>query len=167
MKNPHSEIIPEGRETFCSFTWDEMNRSVFYDVGVLALYCVPLISIIVLYSRIMTHFRQTKAVEEEQEGTRMRNMQQNRIVMKVFVWIVSALLICWTPLCVYLALKLFFPLMFSNDACILSLAGWIFYFFSPMKMQRLYPWIFSPADDQNKSGFKLKTFGRRFQCSLS
>ena len=127
-----SEIIHEGHETNCSFTWVKMNRSVFYAVGFLVLYCVPLISIIILYSRIMKRLRQTRPGEEEQESTRMRNMQQNRIVMKVFVWIVSALLICWTPLCVYLALKLVFPLMFSKDPCMLYLAGWIFYVFPPL-----------------------------------
>ena len=34
-------------------------------------------------------------------------------------------------------------------------------------MQRNYPRMFSPADDQDKDGFKLENVGRRFQVSLS
>ena len=103
-----------------------------YAVGFLVFYCVPLISIIILYSRIMKRLRQTRPGEEELESTRMTNLKQNRIVIKVLIWIVSALLICWTPLCVCLALKPVFPLMFSKDPCMPYLAGWIFYVFPPL-----------------------------------
>ena len=34
-------------------------------------------------------------------------------------------------------------------------------------MQRNYPRMFSPEDDQDKDGFKRETPGRRFQVSLS
>ena len=34
-------------------------------------------------------------------------------------------------------------------------------------MQRNYPGIFSPVDDQDERGSNLKTSGRRFQISLS
>ena len=127
-----SEIVPEGRKTACSFTWNKMNRSIYYAVGFLVFYCVPLISIIVLYSRIMKRLRQTRPGEEERENARIRNLHQNRNVMKVFMWIVSALLVCWAPFCVYLVLKLISPLMFFKDPCMLYLAGWIFYVFPPL-----------------------------------
>ena len=32
-------------------------------------------------------------------------------------------------------------------------------------MQRNYPRMFSPADDQDKDGFKLENVARRFQVS--
>ena len=126
-----SKIVHEGRQTFCRFTWSMMNRTIFYAVGFLVLYCVPLISIIILYSRIMKNLRQKRPGEEEQESTRMRNLQQNRIVMKVFIWIVGAFFICYTPLFVYMVLKILFPMLFVKDPCMLYL-GLLFYVFPPM-----------------------------------
>ena len=100
----YTKIVRDGPHTLCRFAWKERNRTVFHAVLFLMFYCLPLISIIVLYSRIMKKLRQVRPGEREQENTRTRNLRQNRIVMKVFIWIVSAFFICWTPLCVYVVL---------------------------------------------------------------
>ena len=126
-----SKIVHEGRRTFCRFTWSKRDLSIFYIVGFLVLYCVPLISIIILYSRIMKNLRQKRPGEEEQESARIRNLQQNRTVMKVFIWIVSAFFISWTPLCVYMVLKIVFPMLFAKEPCMLYLALF-FYIFPPL-----------------------------------
>ena len=106
-----SEIIQKGHQTFCR-TFASRNKigmSVFFTVGFFICYCAPLFSIIVLYSRVMKSLRRTTPGGEEQENVRIRKLQQNQIVMKVFIWIVSAFFICWTPLCVYIVLKKIVP----------------------------------------------------------
>ena len=100
-------------------------------VGFTIFYCVPLISTIILYSPIMKCLRKPRPVEaEEEEHTRMRSMQQNKTVMKVFVWIVSAFFICWTPLCLIIVLqKLFTSSRFTKDICYLLFVSVFFYIF--------------------------------------
>ena len=126
-----SNIIQERHQTFCrSFvSWSKMAQFFFYSLIFLIFYHVPLISIIILYSRIMKCIRQSRPGEEEEENIRMRNLHQNKIVMKVFVWIVSAFFICWTPLWVYVTLKKIFPAsLFVKDSCMI-VVGLLFYIF--------------------------------------
>ena len=106
------------------------KKSTFYSAGFFIFYCIPFISIITLYSRIMKSLRRTRPGGQEQDNTTARNLHQNGVVMKVYVWIVSAFFICWTPLCVYIVLKKFLPASrFHNDPCML-LNGLLFYVFS-------------------------------------
>ena len=125
-----SKIVQEGRQTICSFSLSTMEKTIYYTVGFLTFYCVPLISIIILYSRIMKRLRHRPG-DEEQENVRIRNLHQNKIIMKVFLWIVSAFFICWTPLCVYLVLKIVFPSLFAKDSCKLA-STLFFYIFPPL-----------------------------------
>ena len=128
------QIIQENYQTYCrSFaSWGKKKQFIFYLVGFAVFYCVPLISTIILYSRIMKCLRHTRPVEaEEEEHTRirMRNMQQNKTVMKVFVWIVSAFFICWTPLCVEIVLQKLFPSSrFTQDSCMIFVSLFFYIF---------------------------------------
>lgn len=126
-----SKIIHEGHQTFCRtfVSWGNIEKSIFYGAGFLIFYCIPFISIITLYSRITKRLRRTRrdGQDQEQDNTRVRNLHQNRVVMKAYVWIVSAFFICWTPLCVHIVLKKFLPAsMCDNDPCML-LVGLLFY----------------------------------------
>lgn len=123
-----TKIVRDGSHTLCRFSWTERNRSVFHSVLFLIFYCLPVVSIVILYSRIMNKLRQERPGEREQENTRTRNLRQNRIVMRVFVWIVSTFFIFWTPLCVYVVLKVAFPTLVANDPCMLY-TGLFFYVF--------------------------------------
>ena len=126
-----SKIIEEGHQTNCRtfVSWTKVEQSIFYAVGFFIFYCVPLFSIIVLYSRIMKSLRQTTPGDEEQENIRIRKLHQNRIVMKVFIWIVSAFFFCWTPLCVYIVLRKIIPTShFAKDPCMIFV-GLFFYIF--------------------------------------
>ena len=119
-----SKIVQEGRQTFCRFTysWSKIGISIFYTVGFLIFYCIPLTLIIVLYCRIMRCLKRTRPVDEtRQHSIALRHRQQNRMVMKVFISIVIAFFLCWTPLCVYLVLKMVFPSLFTKDTCMLLL----------------------------------------------
>ena len=126
-----SKIIQKGHQTHCRalVSWSKIEQSIYYTVGFLTLYCVPLISVIILYSRIMKSLRQTRPGDEEQVNVRIRNRHQNQVVMKIFIWIVSTFFICWTPLCVYIVFKKLFPASyFAKDTCMLFV-GLFFYVF--------------------------------------
>ena len=88
--------------------WSEIEKSVFYGIGFIIFYVVPFVVTIVLYSRIvksLTQSRRTLEGEQPHQQKLRRIHQQNRVVMKVFLYIVCAFFICWTPLCVYIVLK--------------------------------------------------------------
>ena len=159
-----SKIIKEGHQTHCRTfaSWSKMEQSVFYSVGFFIFYCVPLFSIIVLYSRIMKSLRQTTPGGEEQENVRTRKRYQNRIVMKVFIWIVSAFFICWTPLCVYIVLRKIVPTShFAKDPCMVFV-GLFFYVF-PTLSTVINPIILF-ASSTRFSGALQETVGCFIRC---
>ena len=124
---PHvwlSEIVQEGRQTVCKFSssWSKIEIYIFYTIGRLVFDCVPLILIIILYSRIMKCLKRIRPVGEIRQSNRIRNRQQNRILMKAFIFIVIVFFLCWTPLCVYIMLKMFFPFLFMPFMIFLGLS---------------------------------------------
>ena len=118
-----SEVIEVDHQTLCRtlVAWNEIEKSVFYAAAFLILYVTPFTVMIVLYLRIMKSLRQSKAVvngELQREIQKTRNHQQNRLVMKVFVLIVSFFVICWTPFYVYIVLhKTFSTSLFPKNSC--------------------------------------------------
>ncbi|XP_067040255.1 substance-K receptor-like [Acropora muricata] len=118
-----SQIIEDENEADCRtfVKWTEIEKSVFYGVGFIIFYVVPLVVTIVLYSRIIRSLNQSRhTLEGEQPDQQKlrRAHQQNRAVMKIFLLIVSAFFICWTPLCVYIVLKKTFPAsLFPTNSC--------------------------------------------------
>ena len=111
---PFSKIVQQGEQMFCRFSWGKKELSIYSPIGFVLFYCVPLITIIVLYSRIMKCLRHSRPTAcEAQERTAIRNRQQNMTVMKVFISIVIVFFLCWTPLCVYALLKM----VFSTGLC--------------------------------------------------
>ena len=134
------KIVQEGRQTFCRFSWGKKELlSIFYTVGFVIFYCVPLTMITILYSKIMKCLRQTGPTDDTQQSVAIRNRQQNQIVMKVFISIVAAFFLCWTPLCVYLLLKVVFPSVFTKDSCMLFLG--LFYYIFPSLSTAVNPVI--------------------------
>ena len=114
-----SQIIEDENETDCRtfVNWTEIEKSVFYGVGFTIFYVVPLVVTIVLYSRIIRSLNQSRHTLEGEQPDR-RAHQQNRAVMKIFLLIVSAFFICWTPLCVYILFKKTFPAsLFPTNSC--------------------------------------------------
>ena len=126
---PFSKIVHQGQQIFCRLSWGERERSIYVSVGFVLFYCVPLSTIVVLYSRIMRCLKRSRPTADEvQERNTIRNRQQNMAVMKVFISIVIVFFLSWTPLCVFLLLKLAFPPVYSNDSCLLF-SGLFFYLF--------------------------------------
>ncbi|XP_078368959.1 QRFP-like peptide receptor [Oculina patagonica] len=128
-----SDIVKEGQQTYCRLLWGKNELSIYLLSGFVLFYFVPQVTIIVLYSRIMKSLTVSRpAADEVQESTRMRNRQQNMIVMKVFISIVIVFFLCWTPLCVFLLLKMVFPSLYAKDSCLLF-AGLFFYVFPSLR----------------------------------
>ena len=155
-----TRIVQESHQKHCRtfVSWNKMEKSVFYTVGFIIFYCVPLISIIVLYSRIMKSLRQTRPGGEGQENVRIRNLHQNKNIMKVFLWIVSAFFICWTPLCLYIVLKKIFPVsLFTKDPCRLFV-GLFFYVFPTLST------VFNPVILFVASSRFFKALNEMFSC---
>ena len=158
---PFSKIVHQGQQIFCRFSWGEKELSIYFSIGFILFYCVPLTTILVLYSRIMKCLNRSRpTVDEVQESTTIRNRQQNMAVMKVFLWIVIVFFLCWTPLGVFLLLKLAFPSVYKKDSCLLF-AGLFFYIF-PSLGSGINPVIlFSSSTNFSKA---LKEM---FKCSTS
>ena len=127
-----SRIEQEGYQTVCKFSssWNALELAAFYTVGLLVLYFGPLFLIIILYSKIMKCLRRARPVDEaHRDSIRIQNRRQNQIVMKIFIFIVIAFFLCWTPLCVYIMLRMVFPSLFAQDTCMLFLG--LFYYVFP------------------------------------
>ena len=131
-----AKIVQEDRQAFCKFSssWDTMELSTFYTVGFLVYYFIPFILITALYSRIMKCLKQRRPMDQFRQ-----NRQQNQIVMKVFISIVVAFFLCWTPLCVYIALVVVLPSLFAKDTCQLFLG--LFYYVFPSLSAAVNPVI--------------------------
>ena len=158
---PFSKIVHQGQQVFCRFSWGEKELSIYFSVGFVLLYCVPLTTILVLYSRIMKCLKRSRpTVDLVQESTTIRNRQQNMAVMKVFLSIVIVFFLCWTPLCVFLLLKLAFPLVYKNDSCLLFV-GLFFYIF-PSLGSAINPVILFSSSTNFSKAFK-----EMFRCSAS
>ena len=121
-------IIKVGDHTFCRFMMEEGDLAIFNGVGFVLIYFIPLLTVIVLYSLITRTLKRTprpgNLIKGADENTKRR--KQNQKVIKILVAIVSAFFVCWTPLCIYLFLKKFYPGVFAKDTCLL-LVGFTFY----------------------------------------
>lgn len=161
---PFSKIVQQDQQIFCRFSWGKKELSIYLPTGFLLFYCVPLITIIVLYSRIMKCLRHSRPTAcEAQESTTVRNRQQNMTVMKVFISIVIAFFLCWTPLCVYVFLKTVFPPVYTKDSC-LRIAGFFFYIF-PSLGTAINPVILFVSSTNFSEA--LKEMLNRFKCKSS
>ena len=161
---PFSKTVQQGQQMFCRFSWGEKELSIYIPTGFVLFYCVPLTTIVVLYSRIMKCLRHSRPTAyEAQESTASRNRKQNMAVMKVFLSIVIVFFLCWTPLCVYVLLKMVFPPVYTKDSC-LRIAGLFFYIF-PSLGSAINPVIlFVSSTNFSKA---LKEMLNRFKCNSS
>ncbi|XP_020625704.1 neuromedin-U receptor 2-like [Orbicella faveolata] len=150
-----AKIVQDGPQTFCRFSWARLELSIFYTIGFLIFYCVPFIVIIVLYRRIMKSMTQVGPVDETyQENISARNRQQNKTVMKVFISIVTAFFLCWTPLCVYLVFRMAFPSFFTNDLRKLRLHVGLFFYVFPSLSTAVNPIILFVSSSRFSSALR-------------
>ena len=140
----HSKIIGVKEHTFCRNTMSHLLLKIYHFVGFVLFYCVPLALIIVLYSCIMKHLQRIirRTIQNGQrDNARTKRIKQNQNIMKIFGSIVLGFFTCWTPLYVYMFLKLLYPSIFTNDQCLsIKLVG-IFYYIFPLLSTAINPFI--------------------------
>lgn len=125
----YATVIKVERYTFCRFLMSDESLTVFNAAGFVVFYIVPLITITVLYSEVLRTLK-TRPLPGEllNDQKTEKRRQQNRRILKILISIVFAFFVCWTPLCIYLFLKKFYPALFPTDKC-LFLVGFTFYVF--------------------------------------
>ena len=119
----HSRVREVGQEIFCRFSWNELANAIYFITGLTLFTVAPLITIIILYLRIM---RVLRARARPQSDTRYNNYhnnrsRQNRNIMKIFKSIVLAYFITYSFYCVFFLFKISSPGLFIKDKCKLIL----------------------------------------------
>lgn len=163
----HSRVRKVGRETFCRFAWNELAETIYFITGLALFTVAPLITIIVLYLRIM---RSLRARLQPQDHARASNLQRNRNkqnqnVMKIFKSIVIAYFVTYSFLCVYFVLKIAFPELSYKDSCKFILG--LTYFVLPSLSTAINPVILFAFSGNFRQALRmLKLFPFRFSNSV-
>jgi len=109
------------QETACIFAWNSFALMIYYTTGLIFFELLPLIAIIVLYSRIMAALRERLHVTPECNlrctNTQQNRNRQNQNIMKIFKSIVVMLFIWFSLFLIYLVLKITYPELFVKDEC--------------------------------------------------
>ena len=109
-----------GHETYCKFAWNRFALAVYNITGLIFFQLLPLLTIIILYSRIMSALRQRSSAEytarygNNQPQNRYRQTQN---FMKIFKSIVIVLFTWFSLFTLYLILKIISPEVFIRDRC--------------------------------------------------
>ena len=141
----HSEIIKVGQQTFCRNIMSNLALKIYHFLSFVLIYCVPLILILVLYPLIMKHLkRRAHSVVKLNSGARSCNvkakrLKQNQNIMKIFGSVALGFFTCWTPLYVYMFLKVLYPSIFIKDKCLLFVG--LFYYIFPLLSTVINPFI--------------------------
>ena len=109
-----------GEETFCRFAWDDtLALGIYHTVGLIMLTIAPLITIVILYSRVMRAIRQRPNPEcsAGSSTAKQKRRKQRQNIMRIFKSIVIAYCVCLIPFMVYMILKMTFPDLFIKDKC--------------------------------------------------
>ena len=108
-----------GEETFCRLAWDDtLAIAIYHSVG-LMLTIAPLITIVILYCRIMRAIRQRPNSEcsAGSSTAEQKRRKQSQNIMRIFKSIVVAYCVCLVPFMVYVILRMTFPELFTKDKC--------------------------------------------------
>ena len=109
-----------GEETFCRLAWDDtLAIAIYHTAGLIMLTIAPLITIVILYSRIMHAIRQRPNPECSAGSSiaEQKRRKQSQNIMRIFKSIVIAYCVCLVPFMVYMILKITFSELFTKDKC--------------------------------------------------
>ena len=136
----YTQVVKVDDITFCRMMWGNLVNTIFNAIGFLVFYCAPLIAMSILYTRIVKTVRnRPNTAEKTQEELANKRQKQNQKITKILISIVVAFFICWTPLCLYLSLKMFHPEFFPKDKCLVMLA--LFFYLFPSFSTAINPFI--------------------------
>ena len=108
-----------GQETYCKFVWNDFALMIYYITGLVLFLLLPLLTIIILYSRIMSALRQRSNTEYTARGSnnQQKRYKQTQNFMKIFRSIVAVLFTWFSLFTLYLILKIIYPDLFITDRC--------------------------------------------------
>ncbi|XP_020618584.1 neuropeptides capa receptor-like [Orbicella faveolata] len=109
-----------GQETYCKFAWNDSALMIYYITGLVLFQLLPLLAIIILYSRIMSALRQRSNAEYTARcgcNNQQNRCKQTQNFMKIFRSIVVVLFTWFSLFTLYLILKIISPALFINDRC--------------------------------------------------
>lgn len=138
----YSKLIIFENHSFCRNMMSHFQLKIYSLVGFSLFYCVPLFSIVILYSLIVKHLRKRRKLKNaERTDARAKRLKQNQNIMKIFGSIVLGFFTCWTPMYVYMFLKSHQPTVFTKDKCLLLNLVGIFYYIFPLLSTAINPFI--------------------------
>lgn len=132
----YTVVVKVDDYNFCRTTWSTQINAVFNAGGFVVFYCTPLILMIVLFSRIVKTLRKGREMFSQLKNKRQKQHQK---ITKILILMVVAFFVCWTPLCVYLSLKMVNPDLFQKDPCQVMVA--LFFYIFPSLSTAINPVI--------------------------
>jgi len=157
----HSEIVQSDEHTFCRNMMGPNKLEIYSFLGFVVFYCVPLVLIIVLYSRIVKYLQRRKEKPDGEirgEGSNRLRIRQNQNTSKIFGSIVLGFFACWTPLYIYMFLKSLNPSILEKDKCLLlKLVGVLYYIF-PVLSTAINPFILITFSSSFRTAVKSECF---------
>ena len=150
----NTKTVKVDDQTFCRTTWSKSVNAIYNGVGFVIFYCVPFITMMILYTRCVKALRMRPDNATERLPNQLRNKRQekNQKIVKMLIMIVAAFFICWTPLCVYLALKMFYPALVAKDECMIYIA--LFFYVFPTFSTAINPFILFVSSTNYRQALK-------------
>lgn len=92
----YNKVETVGEETYCRFAWNPFSIMIFYITTMTMINVIPLITITILYSRILRVLQSPKEGHQtESTLSAVKKRQQHKNIMKIFRSIVIAYFICF------------------------------------------------------------------------
>ncbi|XP_078356693.1 neuromedin-U receptor 2-like [Oculina patagonica] len=149
----HSEVIQIKQQTFCRNIMSNMALKIYHFLSSILFYCAPLILILVIFSLIMKYLRRrAKLYKGNRKNIQAKRAKQNENIMKIFGSVALGFFTCWTPLYIYLFLKLLHPSMFIKDQCLFFVG--LFYYIFPLLSTAVNPIILIAFSSNYRTALK-------------
>ncbi|KAJ7385076.1 hypothetical protein OS493_017441 [Desmophyllum pertusum] len=168
----YTKVVKVDDQTFCRLVWDRQVNTTFNFIAFVLFYCLPLIAMIILYTLIVKTLRNrgpntSSTLDKTQDQLANKRQKQNQKITKILISIVAAFFICWTPLCVYLSLKMFHPGLVARDKCMVLVA--LFFYVFPTLSTTINPFILFLFSTNYRQALKSLTLQLcdLFKCRLS
>ena len=164
----YTGVVKVEDKTFCRIVWSKLVNTIFNIIGFVVFYCAPLVVMTILYARVVKTVRnRPNTADKTQEQMNNKRQKQHQKITKILISIVAAFFVCWTPLCIYLSLKMFHPALFAKDKCLVLVA--LFFYLFPSFSTAINPvilFLFSSNYRQALKNMSLELYYFFLKCRL-